>query len=207
MRVFFVLTVMALIAAPAMANMELLTNGDFETGNYSGWTWAADAGSEPTMVATVATFNSSNAFRVNPGNNSGGGGGERGGKLSQSISLTAGQTYDISGELLAIQNISGTNVDGGTITVSLAGNTLHVFDVGYINSNTTLTDNFATQFTSTYTGSTVFELYFTRGWRNYSPVMYHYADNLSVSLVPAPGAAVLGMIGLGIVGWVKRRFA
>lgn len=30
---------------------------------------------------------------------------------------------------------------------------------------------------------------------------------IAVHSVPAPGAALLGMLGLGLVGWVKRRFA
>jgi len=32
-------------------------------------------------------------------------------------------------------------------------------------------------------------------------------DNLQYNMVPVPGALVLGMIGLPIVGWCKRRFA
>jgi hypothetical protein len=37
---------------------------------------------------------------------------------------------------------------------------------------------------------------------------YHYGDNWVVSsIVPAPAAVLLGVMGLGLVGWVKRRLS
>jgi len=50
-------------------------------------------------------------------------------------------------------------------------------------------------------------------WRNYSGEIGEtgdaatvYYDNFEIGAIPAPGAAVLGMIGLGLVGWIKKRF-
>ncbi len=42
-------------------------------------------------------------------------------------------------------------------------------------------------------------------WGNQGDLNGAFSDSLFA--VPAPGAVVLGMIGLGLIGWVKRRFA
>jgi len=44
------------------------------------------------------------------------------------------------------------------------------------------------------------------GWANGPGGLAHSAF-AEVTLVPAPAAVVLGMLGLGLVGWIKRRFA
>ena len=84
----------------ADAHAEFLVNGGFETGDLTDWTWTPDVGSEPTMTTDVAPFGGSNAFRANPGNNSGAiGGPDRGGTLSQFVALDTGLTYVVCGEV------------------------------------------------------------------------------------------------------------
>ena len=43
-------------------------------------------------------------------------------------------------------------------------------------------------------------------WSSTGNASFSFED-VQASIVPAPGAVVLGMIGLSLVGWVKRRFA
>lgn len=40
-----------------------------------------------------------------------------------------------------------------------------------------------------------------------SGIEYWNVDNVAITYIPAPGAALLGAMGLGLVGWVKRRLA
>jgi hypothetical protein len=187
------------------ANADVVVNGDFEIGDYSGWTFVADAGADPAMVAGVSVFNGSNAFTVNPGTDNVGT--EAGGTLSQTISLVGGTDYYVGADLMAIQDLVGPNVDGGTMTISINGDVLHIFDVGSIAGGATITDSYSGIYNVVATGDYALDIYFSRQYKNFSPVILHHIDDISVSMVPVPAAIWMFGSGLGLLGWIRRRKA
>lgn len=190
----------AFLCAGAASASELVVNGDFETGGLTGWTFTPDVGSEPTMTPEVVSFQGSNAFRVNPGNNIGQLNPRLGGTLSQSVMLAGGGAYDVSAQLIAIQDTGGTeNSDGGTIAISLDGVLLHAFDVGGILGSTTRFDIFSTRIISQSDGPAPLEIRFTRGFKNFGPAIYHYLDGVSVTPVPEPSTTASVLIGLSLL--------
>lgn len=193
-------TALLLLVGTGALGQNLLVNGDFETGDLTGWTWKPDVGSEPLMVATVALGPwGTLAFRVNPGHD--GSGGDKGGTLSQSVSLIGGQVYKITGDL-AIENLrTSANVDGGRITLFVGGVQLHQFNVGYIPALTTYFDTIDVEYVPPATGLYDFDLRFTRMWRNSTPSIYHWADNLV--MIPEP--ATLGLLLAGGLLGLRRR--
>ena len=182
MKALLFLAGAALAAASPAAAQELVTNGSFESGNFSGFTQTGNTGH--TGIA---------AFNVTAGAHSAyfGAVGSPGG-ISQSLATTAGQDYRISFDLL---NQGGTpsfyQILFGTNVLFTATNPA---SFGFTNFSTTAT---ATGASTTLAFS----------FRN-DPAFF-YLDNISVTAiraaVPEPATWAMMLIGFGAIGAAMRR--
>ncbi len=182
----------------------ILTNGDFSTGDLTGWTWTPDANGTGDMVPSVdlGPFGTGDAFNVNPGTLNGA---EGGGVLWQSVFLSAG-SYTYSGEV-AIQDVNSLpddpfgNLDGGVISAVIGVDETFILDLGQIGVDQLTIAGFSINFDIAADGNYKIGLHFTRTFLNADPSVLHWADSLSV--VPAPGALV--MLAFGALTPRRRR--
>ena len=181
---FTIFAVAALVAAvPATAN--LVTNGSFETGDFTGFTQFDNTGFSgvtTTFTGVNPTDGSFQAF-FGPVGSTGG--------ISQDIATVAGKNYTVSFDLY--------NFGGATTSeaVSFGGTTLE----------STVNPPASPYSTHTYhvtaTGATT-TLAFTF---RHDP-SYFLLDNVSVTPgVPEPAAWALMIAGFGLVGSALRRRA
>jgi len=165
------------IAAPSMA-ASIVTNGGFETGNFSGWTQFGNTGFTSVAVGGAAEGNDYASF---------GAVGSTGG-IFQTLATTAGVIYNYSFALRS---------DGGTpnsFIASIGGNAV-----------TSLTNAGSFPFTTysgtfTATGATT-DLRFTV---RQDPA-YYGLDAVSVSPTPEPATWAMMIGGFGIAGVSLRR--
>ncbi len=198
------------------ASASIITNGDFETGDLTGWTWTPTEHAEPMMTAEVVTFDTSgsgasNSFRVNPGGDqdyeSGASGG---GTLSQTVHMSSGIEYDV-GIVAAIRcMLPLPNGSGGTISLKIDDETLWSWSVtGIAGSTTRRHIPYAGTYTPTVTGPHSVSVSFDRRKGNYptpaypTPRIYHYVDDISV--VPEPATVLLLSFGGLVLIYRKRR--
>lgn len=214
----------ALVALPmlstgANAGVQLVSNGDFATGNFSGWTLFTTTNGTlgPAPLPQVASFDVTGSGASTAAHFEVGQPGtlyeynvQRGGGLRQSFTTTAAGTLDFSADIASTSTYN--NGAGGLFTVFLNGVSLATYDFGSVTAGTTerATLNFST---AVGVGLQNLEILVTRP--NTSFLVGQYIDNISaietVAGVPEPSTwamMLLGFVGIGVLyGRNKKRAA
>ncbi|OQA03354.1 MAG: hypothetical protein BWY69_00510 [Planctomycetes bacterium ADurb.Bin401] len=212
--IYILLLVLVLFTINHEATANLLVNGDFENGSFTGWTWTSTANSAGTagMIPSVSSFGIifrepfSKCFQVSPGTDTyhSGMGLEEGGTLTQTINLVSGMQYSISLNAAMINPGPGELNDAGRIRVYINNILLWNWDINWIGSHVTVRNAYSGTYTAASSGQYTFKLLFTRTYMAYAPFVNHYADNISVTPIPEP--ASIFILGLGGIIGLKRSF-
>jgi hypothetical protein len=173
------------LACPASASTNLLVNGSFETGDFTGWTLSGNTGYLGVVTSFSGVLPENGSYEVYAGSI----GSDVG--ISQTFSDTAGTTYTASGY---VYGFGGTPSDFG----------MQIDGTSYIYVNPYPASGWTQySFTFTGTGSDTFTIV------NRNDPSYQLLDNFSVSsAVPEPSTwamLLLGFAGLGYAGYRSSR--
>jgi hypothetical protein len=172
----------AILASPTLA-ANIVTNGDFGTGDFTGWTLGGDSSGDFITSGQLTGSSYQAALTTNADDN---------GQLSQSLMTSPGQTYQLS------YLFGGDGATPNSFSSSLGGSTLSsLSDIG----DTIPT---GTSYTFDYTATTASTaLQFTYD----DAPGYLYLTNVSVTPVtlPEPSSIAAAMSVAAGLGLLRRR--
>ncbi|MBX3097749.1 MAG: PEP-CTERM sorting domain-containing protein [Fimbriimonadaceae bacterium] len=186
----------------------MFTNGDFETGDLTGWTVGLTPNGA-TVVQDVQVFETvlgtpSNAGHFRVGQAVFTSGVQEGINLTQRLTLTGGVTYDLYFDVAANNTGTGGNSSGGVFTAIVDGAFVgSSWNSGSISGLTTLRNSVTGSFTPNTTGLYEVGIRITRPFTTGASGLNQYVDNASVSAVPEP--ATMLALGAGLLALARRR--
>jgi hypothetical protein len=213
--IFFLSTILAMQLSTSGKATQLVTNGDFETGDFTGWTLFSTSngslGASP--LPRVSSFDvtgngptTAAQFQVGEVNFTSF---QEGGGLRQSITTTAG-IIQFSADIAAL-GATFQNYEAGVFTVLLNGITEGTVDLGLIDPQETIRQHLG--FSSAVSaGAQDVEILITRPYTNgFSSALYdstplEYVTGISaVESVPEPSTWVMMVLGFAGIGFTVYR--
>jgi len=198
------------VSTNSVYGINILLNGDFSSG-LSGWSINNPSGHGlGTALFDIdgsGSLSSSQAFWVRTG----GGYGTSPVDLWQMLSLNAGMTYTFSADIAS--TTMGSNYSGGELTATIGSTTLDGYDFGIIYSGIPEYATLSGTFTAPTTGLYQFNVNFFRPFISTNNTPTNYIDNAvfdSPYVIPEPSTWLLlgsGFLGIGLVGWFRKRKA
>jgi hypothetical protein len=193
MKFKVLLASLALMGAQAV-QANVLVNGDFETGNLTGWTASGDVNSTslmPYFGAGVLADNGLHMVAFNAGDST------PNGVLSQTFATMAGTAYTLSFDF----GVTTNGAQGLLVDVLGSGGSL-VQSQAFVSYTGLALSHFSLAFTAD--GSTA-TLRFSDQINNPTISQDAMLDNVSVEAANVPEPGSLALLGLGLLGVVAAR--
>ena len=193
------------------ANAAIVTNGDFATGDFTGWTLFTtpngSLGPSGSGLPAVTSFNvtgsgAQNAATFEVGEvvfNST----QQGGGITQAVTLPGG-LISFSANIASL-GVSGLNAEGGVFNVLLDGTTEDTLDIGPIDAGAVIRDTLS--FTTTESaGAHTLEILITRPFLNATGTPDQFITNIAISAATAvPEPTSLTLLAAGLLSFAAAR--
>ena len=194
----------------ASAQVAQFVNGDFETGDFTGWTLGLTSGGA-TAQQIVTTFDidgpgpltDSLAAQFSVGRATGVTTGEHGVTLMQPFTLQAGVTYTFSFDWAATRTTTTNNAQGGIFTLMVDTTEITRQAAGTTSSLLPHYGHVMGDFTPTASGNYSVGAWILRPFTIPAPTtLFQTVDNFVVTTVPEPSS--IGLVAVGALVIAKR---